>query len=108
MTDESGLAVQRPGIRGTKGSVKYVPRLVPTVSDSRFVVPEKDLVYYKDCQPIFGIKIYVGRVVYNEFWAPGNRNSTGSMDTRVNDNPCLNMQRYLKCTPIFVHVQVSN
>jgi hypothetical protein len=108
VTDLTGFAVQRPGIVGKKGIVKYVSRLVPVVHKSRTVIDPKDLVYIKDCQPIIGQQIYVGRVVYNERLVSDLQDAPNRVDTRINDNPCLNMRRLADCTRVLVHMDVSH
>jgi hypothetical protein len=107
VTDLVGFAVQKPGIRGKNGIVKTVPRIVPIVHKSRFVVAPKDLIYFKDCQPVIAETIYVGRVVHNDRYKPGMDNSCARPDTRINDNPCVNMRALIDCTRIWVHMNCS-
>lgn len=105
--DLNGLTVQQPGVRGAQGPITMVTRLVPCVVKDRFGVPAKDLIYYENCKPVMGFPIYVGRVVYNEFFVPCDRPVSSLTDTRVNDSPCVNYRRLKACRPVLVHLNVA-
>jgi hypothetical protein len=105
--DLDGMTVQQPGVRGTRGLVTMVAQLVPCVVKDRFGVPAKDLIYYENCKPVLGIPIYVGRVVYNEFYKRGDKPMPSCTDIRVNDSPCRNLRRLKACRPVLVHLNVA-
>ena len=108
VTDVAGLAVQKPGTRGAKGgTVNYVTRFVPVISDSAETVDTEDLVYLKNCVRHYGRKIYIGRVGFNGFWSQNTLPVVNSMDTRINNNPVLNYSNMLRCNPLEVYVCVS-
>ena len=108
VTDEAGLAVQKPGMKGAKnGTIKYVTRLVAVVSDNAHSVATEHLMYMKDCVRHYGRQIYVGRVVNNAFWVKNAAPVVDRMDTRVNNNPHVNYNTMLRCNPLEVHTCMS-
>ena len=94
VTSNNNMGFFKPGTRredNKKGDIGYVSRFVPVVSESSTHVAYKDLEYEKDCVPMLGIPIYVGRVIENRSYNPALGNH-GPVD----EAPTLDVARQVR------------